>query len=222
MLKRKTFDLFYDFKTFIHWLFHRHPKGAFIHRSLTKTPVVLVPGVMQKWNLFRHIAARLAKSGHPVYHVENWPAHYVGIREGAQLARQAIDKNNLTEVILLGHGKGGLMGRYVLTHFNADQRVKKLIAVSTPFADTTPTEKMPLHTHREFMSQPVIQKTLKQHQTINAKIVSIYGQRDNLVGLRHSCALEGANNIQLYTLGHKKTIFQQQTENVILKEIENA
>src|SRR5581483_2629028 len=127
-------DSRYIASSVLHSLIFRKPHHSFTAKHLSKDPVVLIPGITQKWNAFRKLIPALVKDGHPVYTVPALRRNHMPVKDGAAQVRQVIEKHNLQNVVLIGLSKGGIVGRYTLSFLNPDDRIKKFIALSAPFA----------------------------------------------------------------------------------------
>lgn len=97
-----------------------------------KAPIVLIPGVYEKWHFLKAFADPLSLAGHPIYVLEHLGYNTKAIHHSAKLVRELISEKNLRSVIILAHSKGGLIGKHLLAFDNADGRVKKVIAIATP------------------------------------------------------------------------------------------
>ncbi len=192
-------------------------EAEFNDKILGKAPIILVPGIVERWNIFRFAAVRLRDNGHPVYEVKGLGWNFMPVERGARLIRKMIDCNNLENVVLLTHSKGGLIGKYALAFLNSDQKIKKVIAIATPFAGSALAEKIPLDPNRELIPGSEVLRTLDNYPALNSQITCVYPVWDNHIQPLESCALEGAQNIQVDVLGHHKIIYGKATEDIILK-----
>lgn len=98
----------------------------------TGRPVVLLPGVYERWHFLRSIATALAAAGHPVHVVRELGINDRAIPGSAAKVLRFLEAADLRGVALVAHSKGGLIGKAVLLGFAAP-RVHRLIAISTPF-----------------------------------------------------------------------------------------
>ncbi|NMM18252.1 MAG: alpha/beta hydrolase [Cellulomonas sp.] len=91
-----------------------HPGGAEAFRSPPHplTPaVVLLPGIYERWQFMRPLATALHRQGYPVHVV-----HRLGLNRGTipAMARRVaahIEQQGLSQVGLIAHSKGGLIGK---------------------------------------------------------------------------------------------------------------
>lgn len=218
--KIRLVDQYYTLKTLLHSLYNRSPNESWLAANLQKDPIVLIPGLMQKWNIFRDIATLLVKDGHPVFIVKNINRNLIPIKYAAEQVKKVIDGNTLKNVIIIGHSKGGLIGKYLLCYLNTDNKVKKLITIATPFKGSLHAKNFSLAIYDELIPGAKILTELGAHSEINNSITNIYSKLDGLIIPSESCVLEHAKNIQLRCAGHHRLMFQQETCQLIRNEVQ--
>lgn len=186
-----------------------------------KAPIILIPGIYERWHALSVLAEPLSRNGHPIYSINNLGYNTRSIPETARIVREFIEKENLYNVIIIAHSKGGLIGKYLLAFKNQDQRIKKVIAIATPFGGSTIVRLIPHKAIKEFHPQSHIIKLLQAHSEVNHQIVSVYGTFDNYVRPLSSCNLEGAKNIQVDVRGHNKILFDTKVKALVFHEVSN-
>lgn len=168
-----------------------------------KAPVLLIPGVFETWHYLDAVGERLVAEGHPVHYLERLGLNRHPIGETAALVQQHLDSLDLRGVIVVGHSKGGLIGKHMMTIDDRDERIARLIAINTPFPGA-PLARFAVSAWREFSpTQPVI-RSLAQATEVNARIVSIYSAFDQYIP--RSSHLEGATNVELPLVGHFRVL----------------
>ncbi|MBI2103477.1 hypothetical protein HYT59_00565 [Candidatus Woesebacteria bacterium] len=202
------------------FIYHRPPKHYLGHIVEGKYPIILIPGLMGKWNNLAKIANRISLLGHPVYIVPKLGMNTADIPTSSKIVREVIDQNNLDNTLLLAYSKGGLIGKYLLAHFNKDKRVKKLISIATPYHGVGPVKYIPIKHYKELATSSEIITDLSQHNEVNDKIVSIYPIFDNHIWPQSSAHLEGATNIRVDVSGHHKVLYSKEVEKKILEQVE--
>src|ERR1700727_1766670 len=130
----------------IHWLidyvslargtvqgyFYKTPPPHYkIPPNAKKTPLILLPGLSLRWGFLKSLGDFLTKNGYPIYLVPALKNNVTSVEESAKMVREIIEKNNLHTVVIIGHSKGGIVGKYLLIHLNNDDRVKGIIALAT-------------------------------------------------------------------------------------------
>lgn len=222
-------------KKFAHWAhdylhaLHKHslsfiykkPPGHYLgYIEANKCPIILIPGVYEKWHFLKALADPLSRLGHPVYALQRLGYNTKEIHQSAQLILELIGEKDLRNVIILAHSKGGLIGKDLLAFNNKDKRIKKMIAIATPFAGSYA---MRFFRHRPFEELHPEHKTIKELQAqeqVNNKVISIFGIFDNHVWPTESCRLSGAKNIQVNSHGHHQILSNKKVKEIVLSEVE--
>lgn len=182
-----------------------------------KVPIILIPGIANKWGFLKHLADSISTKGHPVYIVDKLKFNFFDIKTSAKIVREIIDKNNLEKAIIVGHSKGGLIGKYFLIHENKDNRINGLITIGAPFSGSR-LANFTLHkSFRELAPQSKIIREMKSNIIVNSKIISIMPEFDTRVWHEKGSFLSGATNITVKINGHHKIVFDR---DVISKIIE--
>ncbi|MBI4114904.1 MAG: alpha/beta fold hydrolase [Candidatus Niyogibacteria bacterium] len=202
------------------FLIRKQPGHYLGHVKEGKTPIVLIPGVYGKWNFLKAFADPLSRAGHPMYVLEHLGYNAKEIHHSAKLVRELIDEKKLHNVIILAHSKGGLIGKHVLAFDNVDDRVKKVIAIATPWKGSNIVKIFRHKSFTELHPESEIIKKLHAQNHVNHKIVSIFSEFDNHVWPTESCRLEGAKNIQVEVWGHHKILFNRNVRDIVIKEVE--
>jgi triacylglycerol lipase len=204
-------------------LFSLNPPQYYLDNAAAGKPsIILIPGVRAKWQFLKFIADSLAAQGYPIYVVEKLGYNRQAIDHSAKLVRELIDEKKLDNVIIVAHSKGGLIAKYLLAFANQDNRVKKVIAIATPWQGSEAVNFLPGKAYQELRpSSPMIAE-LNRQAAVNDKIVSIFGSFDNHVWPTESCRLDGAKNIQVDIYGHHKILFDKQVCEIVANEVKLA
>lgn len=199
-------------------LTHKNPPKNYLDSAIKgKSPVILIPGISNKWGFLKHLGDSISQKGHPVYVASGLQFNFLDIPTSAKIVRQIIDGNNLKEAIIVGHSKGGLIGKYLLIHENKDNKIKKVIAIGAPFSGSWLAKTSLRKSFKELMPESKILQELNSNTQVNSKIISIMPTFDNHVWHKKGSHLEGATNITVPTKGHHKIVFDK---DVIRKIIE--
>ena len=176
----------------------RHPHAPRPRGHLA--PVLLIPGVYERWQFLRAIGGRLARAGHPVHVVENLGYNATSIPDAAALAQSYLDDHDLRGVVVVAHSKGGLIGKHMMLVDDESGRVDRLVAVASPFSGSSLSRYMPTRALRAFVPTETTLAMLAANAEVNARIVSIYGEFDpHIPG---GSELPGATNVRLPVDGH--------------------
>ncbi len=165
-----------------------------------RAPVLLLPGVYETWQFLRPAADHLYGLGHPIHALPELGYNRRPIAESAALAQAYLDAHDLHGVILLGHSKGGIIGKRMMVMDDTAGRIAQLVAVCSPFGGSALARFAPNPALRAFHPRNELLHELAQDLVSNARITSVYPRLDPLIpgGSR----LEGATNIELPMVGH--------------------
>lgn len=204
------------------FLYRKPPEHYIGYRVSNKCPIILIPGVYEKWHFLRAIADPLSLKGYPIYVLEHLGYNTKAIHRSAQLVRELIDYEKLQNVVIIAHSKGGLIGKHLLVFDNKDDKVKKLIAIATPFGGSNIVRFLPIKSLKELHPEHETIKKLQAGKEVNHKIVSIFGIFDNHIWPLESCFLNGAKNIEINTYGHHKILFNKKVREIVIAEVEKT
>ncbi|WP_241992896.1 esterase/lipase family protein [Cryobacterium frigoriphilum] len=165
-----------------------------------RCPVVIVPGVYERWQFLWPTVARIHGAGHPVYTVDRLARNTDSIPRSARCVAEFITERNLSNVVLVAHSKGGLIGKFVMLNLDVNARVVGMIAVATPFLGSGWARYMLAPSLRAFSSHDPHISALHARHEVNSRITSIYAAFDPHIP--EGCALPGARNIRINTGGH--------------------
>lgn len=181
-----------------------------------KLPVLLIPGIYENWQFMRPIARYLHRAGHPVHVVEKLGYNLGTVEDMARVAGNFLEEKDLTDVVVVAHSKGGLIGKFLMTMPDAGPRISRLVAVNTPFSGSIYASFFILPSIRAFSPRNPTLRALRSKSDLNSRITSIYGRFDpHIPG---GSFVEGARNVQLETMGHFRPIADKR----VLREIDSA
>ncbi len=179
-------------------------------------PVVLIPGVYERWHFLRSIADRLVAAGHPVHVVRELGINDRAIPGSARRVLRFLETANLRDVALVAHSKGGLIGKAAMLD-DADGRIDRLVAVATPFSGSRMADLMVVPALRAFRpSHPVIRRLVVERE-VNARITSIFPSFDPHIP--EGSAIEGGTNVQLDVVGHFRVLEHPATIAAVLRAV---
>ncbi len=179
-------------------------------------PVLLIPGVYETWQFMKPVADHLHRAGHRVHVVQKLGYNRGTVPAMAELAAEYLEQHELTDVVVVTHSKGGLIGKFLLTMPKAAPRITRLVAINAPFSGSVYANFFVVPSIRAFSPRNSILRTLRANIELNARITSIYGRFDpHIPG---GSFVEGARNVQLATMGHFRPIADPR----VLQEIDRA
>ena len=184
--------------------------------TATAPPVLLLPGIYERWQFMRPVADLLRRRGHPVHVLTRLRWNTAPIAASAAHVAAYLEENDLRDVLVVAHSKGGLIGKYAMLHEDPEQRIARMIAIATPFAGSAYARLFVLPSIRAFSPRDRTLRLLAEQLEVNSRITSIWGAFDPHIpgGSR----LEGATNVPLRTSGHFRILGQQE----LLDAVEHA
>jgi triacylglycerol lipase len=176
--------------------------------------------VYESWRFMRPLAAALHRHGHPVHVVQKLGYNLGTIPEMARLMAELLAERELTDVVVVAHSKGGLIGKYAMLHHDPEGRIRGVVAISTPFAGSPYARWIPIAAVRAFVPTDVTLAALTADLVTNSRITSIYNSFDpHIPGGSH---LEGAVNIRLRTPGHFRILSDPELVPTVLAALERT
>lgn len=183
------------------------------------SPIIIIPGVYEKWQFMKPIAKLLARRGYGVHVIEGLGYNVGNVEDMASIVAMYIDAHKLHNCVIVAHSKGGLIGKYLLTHQTSKIKINKLIALNTPFSGSKYAFLLPIKTVKIFAPSSKIITSLTAHTDSNENITSIYAAFDpHIPGGSH---LEGATNIKLDIAGHFRIMHNKKVHQAIIDALSN-
>jgi len=180
-------------------------------------PVLLVPGVYEKWEYLLPVAEALHERGHPCFVVPGLQRNSIPIPQAARMAGSVLRERDLTDVVIVAHSKGGLIGKHVLAFDDPDGRVAGVVAIASPFQGST-LSRLPLtRPLREFAPGQGSIAALAAEKAINEHIISIYPYYDTHIP--SGSELAGATNIALPLSGHFRVLAEPEVIAEVLRAV---
>lgn len=218
----KTFyvltDYFYGWINFIKMYFYGKPPDYYLNNSKKGfAPVVFIHGFLARWGFMKPLGDKLARLGYPVYVIPELGQDLVSVEKGAKIVKAMIKRENLKGVVLVGHSKGGIIGKYLLVHENSDGRIAGLVALAAPFLGARFASLV--RSARELGQRSDLLMDLLVKNGVNKKIVTI-GPSFDETSLHKGDELVGAENVTVKATGHKQLLSSQETANEVVKAIE--
>lgn len=177
--------------------FNRTDPGSFATGD--KAPVVVLPGVYETWKFLQPLIEELHRRGHPVHVIETLRRNRPPVEDAAVRVSAFVRSAGLHDVVLVAHSKGGLAGKLVMVGPEAD-RIAGMLAVATPFSGSRYARVIPGRTLRAFAPAHPSIRTIAGHQSVNARVVSVFGRFDPHIP--EGSELVGARNVPVNTGGH--------------------
>jgi triacylglycerol lipase len=184
------------------FLFRVKPEH-YLERGATKQPVLLIPGIYETWQFLRPVADHLRSAGRPVHVLPALHRNTSSIPASAELVLDDLRSLDLRGVTIVAHSKGGLIGKLAMLR-DGDNRIDRMIAISTPFSGSLYARYAFTPALRAFSPNDRTLREIAAQLDVNSRITSIWGSFDPHIpgGSR----LEGAVNVQLRGAGHFRII----------------
>lgn len=181
-----------------------------------KQDVILIHGFRENWIFLEKIGNFLSNKGYKIHVPKQLKINTASVITNANILEEFISENNLKNITLISHSKGGLIAKYFLDHSKYSKKVDKVISIATPYGGT----------YFSFLIGNIelspISKTIKninKNRSSCKKIVNIYPAFDNHVIPNKNLLLEGAINIKIGIVGHTRILVSDATINEISKHI---
>jgi pimeloyl-ACP methyl ester carboxylesterase len=191
---------------------------ALAFRDGTAAPVVMLPGVYETWHFMKPLAVELFALGHPVHLLTELGANRRPIPETAASVARYLEREGLEHAVLVGHSKGGLVGKHLMVFDDAESRVDRLIAVASPFHGSAYARLMPQPALRTFRAGHPTVRLLRDTVDVNARITSIYPEFDPHIP--EGSELEGALNIEVPVRGHFRVLVEPWALRTVVDAVE--
>jgi pimeloyl-ACP methyl ester carboxylesterase len=195
------------------WLrafFGRTSPEVYLHPETgPRAPVLIIPGVYESWRFMQPVAEHLFRAGHPVHVLDKLGFNTGAIPAMGEIVREYLERLDLTDVIVVAHSKGGLIAKSALAEADTVRRVRRVIAVNTPFGGSRYAYLFLIPSVRMFTPTGPVIRALQANLTLNSMISSLYSVFDPHIP--ETSHLDGAENIVLPSIGHFRPIADPDT-----------
>jgi triacylglycerol lipase len=205
------------FSKHIESLFHRNPPKDW--NKGEKGDVILIPGFLETWVFLEKIGKFANKLGFKVHVLTKLGRNIIPLDKSCKVVEEYIMSNNLDNLILIAHSKGGLIGKYFLEFSDQRDKVKKLITISTPFKGVILGKLKVFNLHELLPHSDLVDK-LEQSNNNNHKVTNIYPRFDNHVFPYESLLLKGASNFLMDVIGHTTILGNRETLQLVVANLE--
>ena len=166
----------------------------------TARPVLMIPGVHEPWRYLLTVGRRLHAAGHPVHVLPELGNNVMSIEDTAALAQRYLEEHDLRNVAIVGHSKGGIVGKHMMAFDDIEHRIARMVAIASPFSGSVRAKYVPVRTIRPFLPGNPLLGALAANLELNSRITSIYTEADHVIP--NGSTLEGATNIEIPLVGH--------------------
>jgi hypothetical protein len=196
------------------------PTTADDYRRGDLQPVIALPGIYETWHFMRPLMDALHERGHPIYVVPALRHNLRPIPDSAATVMDVLEREGLSDVVVIAHSKGGLIGKYAMTHLDRGGTIDRMVAIATPFAGSSLARFAPFPQLRIFRATDPVLAALTRDSAVNARITSVYGVFDTMVP--DGSELAGATNVQLPVGGHFRILGDERTFHAVLQALDDG
>ncbi|MGY4642827.1 esterase/lipase family protein [Cellulomonas sp. URHB0016] len=180
-------------------------------------PVVLVPGVYEPWQFLLPLATVLHDHGVRVHVLPELGINHRPIPDQAALLGRYVREQDLRDVVLVAHSKGGLIGKLAMLREDADHRVTSMVAVNTPFAGSAYARWFPAAAVRAFRPTDATIVALQAERAVNRRITSAFSFWDPHIPAGSS--LHDGLDVVLDTPGHFRPLADPRLHALLLDQL---
>jgi esterase/lipase len=173
-----------------------------------KKDIILLHGYRENWIFLEKIGNFLSNKGYKIHVPKRLGISTASIVTNANTLESYIRENNLKNIILVSHSKGGLIAKHFLDHSKYSKNIEKVISIATPYRGTYFSF---LIGNIELSPISKIIKAINRDKSSCKKIINIYPSFDNHVIPNRNLLLESAKNIKVEVVGHTKILENPQT-----------
>lgn len=170
------------------------------YRQGDRAPILLLPGVYESWRHLRWFGDVLNDRGHPIVVVPGLAHNRKPIASTAVLAQTILDAHDLRGVVILGHSKGGIVGKTMMLDTDVDGRIDRMVTVNSPFSGSRWARFAPNPGIRVFRTTDAHLLRLAEQREVNSRITSLFSRAD--LHVPEGSRLAGARNVTLPIDGH--------------------
>ncbi|MHB1843276.1 MAG: esterase/lipase family protein [Deltaproteobacteria bacterium] len=220
--------------------FDRHGNDVVRRADFTHCPrpVLLIYGFLGTRRSFEVIERRLRRDGYCVFSINLGGLFDAfntrGIDESAEKVREKVERlyarYTLGPLSIIGHSKGGLIGRYYVKRLGGDRRVQTLVTLATPH-NGSPTAYLgvalmgavaPSIWQMTPMS-PFIRRLKMGPFPEHVRLASIYSKADRLcpfpAALLETDGHQNLENVEVPEVGHHEFLSKKRVYDVIAREL---
>jgi len=217
---RKAWDWALDYAYVLRWqlaaTLSRDDAHAFEDGRDDRPTILVLPGVYERWQFMLPIIRRLHARGHGVHVVGALGANTGRVAEMSRRARAYLEAEDIHDVVIVAHSKGGLIGKHLMAFGDPDRRIRAMVAINAPFLGSSYARLFPVRSIRDFSPRNAALVELGRSREVNARITSVFARFDpHIPG---GSALEGAVDERVAASGH----FRIMGDEDVLRRVEAA
>ncbi len=178
------------------------------HAPAAGPPVLLIHGYLATKGSLHLLEEHLARRGHVVMSFRFGPINLGDIRDSAGLVARKVEsivaQTGVTQVDIVGHSMGGLVGLYYLKRLGGRHRVRRLVLLGTPTQGTWSallglfTAPLGLASLQLLPGSPFLRELAETPLPAGVDVVSVGALRDWLAPVA-STVLDGVRHVSVST-----------------------
>jgi pimeloyl-ACP methyl ester carboxylesterase len=193
------------------------------HPAPSGRPVLLIHGYLATRGSLHLLERHLTRRGHVVMSYSLGPIHLGDIRDSAGLIARKVEsivaQTGVTQVDVVGHSMGGLVGLYYVKRLGGRHRVRRLVLLGTPARGTWSalfglvTAPLGLASLQLLPGSPFLRELEEMPLPAGVDVVSIGAERDWLAPVG-TTVLQGVRHISVAT-GHSGLLVEEDVAAVV-------
>lgn len=179
--------------------------------------VVLVPGIYETASFMEPLARAIRAHGYQTRLVRTLGLNHGPVPEMARRLAGYLRRLGAQRVAVVGHSKGGLIGKYVMVAADPPVPLDGLVAINTPFGGSPYARWVPFRALRAFAPGAPVLRTLAANWAANSRITSVWSTFDPHIPV--GCELAGARNVEIDVPGHFNLLRSRELLDVVLASL---
>lgn len=177
--------------------------------------ILLVPGFDETWVFLETIGNYFNNKGYKIHTVSTIEPNVKPIKYCVGEVMKYIVKNNLTNVIIMSHSKGGIVTKRLLQNTSIEERVKIAFSLATPYGGVHWAYKWMKNVYEFVYTSEIINEMEKTRPS--KKLINLYPRFDQVVFPKNKLFLHNGTNIEVDVVGHAMIMESNKTINEIWK-----
>jgi pimeloyl-ACP methyl ester carboxylesterase len=183
----------------------------------TKGDVVLLLGVAERWPFVKPVGDLLSGLGYRIWVYDGPNFNFESIDELSISFETVLKKNDLKNVRVVGHSKGGLVARYFIENSKELWRVKDITTIACPHHGSW-AALLFYHKYKELLPSSKLFDEVSSDNDGLKIIKSYYPRFDNHVFPQSSLKLDGIECIRLDVVGHTRILYSKQLKEALERD----
>jgi len=195
------------------------PQPSIKWQNCHKGTIILIQGLHESWTFLESIGNHFNQKGYKILTIPQIKTNTIPTLEAVKICKRFIEKQNLINLIIIAHSKGGIVARYLLQDLTIANRIDKVISIATPYKGSRLVAILP-NAHDLSPDSPTI-KTIQIPLSGENKTYNFYPIFDNHIIPNDSLILPSIHNHKINIVGHTRILEANQTLESIRKILQN-